>query len=1064
MSANIRRSLRMVLPLVLGCVALAQQLDPRLYQEMKWRMIGPFRGGRTVGAQGIPDQPNVFFIGVNNGGVWKTTDAGRTWKPIFDSAPTGSVGTVAVAPSEPNVIYVGSGEGLRRPDLSTGDGVFKSADGGQTWKWMGLKDAQQIAAILVDPKDPNRIFVAALGHPYGPNAERGIFRSLDGGATFEKVLYKDEDTGGVDLAFDPTNSQKVYAVLWASRRPPWSVGGNYEAPGSGLYVSTDGGTNWRALTKGLPTWEHGQLGRIGITIAPSDPNRMYANVDSPTQGGVFRSDDAGESWTLVNSEERVWGRGSDFAWIRVHPTDKNTIFACNTSTYKSTDGGATFTAFKGAPGGDDYHAVWINPKNPDIILLAADQGATITVNGGQSWSSWYNQPTAQFYHVITDNRFPYRVYGGQQESGSAMVLSRGDHGAISFRDFLPVGAEEYGYIAPDPLDPDIIYGGKLSRFDFRSGQTQGITPTPIRTGKYRFNRTAPVIFAHADPHVLYYGSNVLFKTTDGGNHWEIISPDLTREDPPAPATMGVFVQSDPLKGKHRGVIYSVGPSFQDANTIWAGTDDGLIHLTRDGGKNWSNVTPPELTPWSKVAQLEASHFDNDSAYAAINRFRLDDLHAYIYRTHDGGKSWKQITHGIPDDAAVNAVREDPVRKGLLYAATERAIWVSVDDGENWQSLQQNLPHSSMRDIWVHEDDLVVGTHGRSFWILDNLTPLRQISADVEKASVYLFKPQLTYRVRRDLNTDTPLPPDEPVGQNPPDGAMLDYWLNKDASGPVTLEVLDSSGAVVRRFSSNDKLFEQDPKEINVPFYWVRPSRGLSTKAGMHRFIWNLCWPDPAVLEHGYPISAIIGDTPRGPEGPYVLPGDYTVRLSVGGNIYQQPLSIKMDPRVRATAGDLIEQFKASQRITSLLQKDFDALAEVRSVRKQLAERKSKAGKDAALTKSLTDVEASAAKLESGTRVVGGPEFTSEGLARINSHLARLLDFVQGADAAPTGPVMQQLESVEKLLQGRLREWKAMREESIPALNKLLKKAGAQMIDPDSASIPIETSVSTADEE
>ncbi|HEV2714277.1 MAG TPA: glycoside hydrolase, partial [Terriglobales bacterium] len=641
------------LALIFATLAPAQQFDPKLYQELRWRLIGPFRGGRSVAISGIPSQPNVFYMAANNGGVWKTTDYGRAWSPIFDDQPTGSIGALAIAPSNPDVIYVGSGEGLRRPDLSTGDGIYKSTDGGHAWKSLGLRDGQQIGAIIIDPHDPNRVFAGVLGHPYGPNAERGVFRSLNGGLTWEKVLYKDENTGAIDLAFDPANPQIIYADMWASRRPPWTAGNSYSGPGSGLYKSSDGGNTWNQLTKGLPTWND-HLGRIGFGIAPSDSNRIYALVDSPKLGGLYRTDDAGESWERINSDDRLWGRGDDFACVRVDPKDKDKLYIANISTYRSTDAGKNFTAIKGAPGGDDYHTIWINPENPQIIALAVDQGVVISVNGGETWSSWYNQPTAQFYHVITDNQFPYWVYGGQQESGSIGIASRSDFGEITFRDWYPVGVEEYGYVAPDPLDPNIIYGGKATKFNRVTGQTQDVSPVVLRTGKYRFNRTAPLIFSPVDPHVLYLGSSVLFKTTDGGNSWQIISPDLTREDPGVPASFGVFAQpEDKDRGKHRGVIYSLAPSPKDVNLIWAGTDDGLIHVTHDGGKSWQNVTPPEFTPWSKIAQMDATHFDTATVYAAVNRFRLDDLHPYIFRTHDGGKSWTKIVSGIPNDEPVN---------------------------------------------------------------------------------------------------------------------------------------------------------------------------------------------------------------------------------------------------------------------------------------------------------------------------------------------------------------------------------------------------------------------------
>ncbi len=1056
----------------------AQQYDPAMYQELHWRMIGPFRGGRTVAISGVPGQPNVFYMAPNNGGVWKTTDFGHTWNPIFDGQSndgqprddqpnddhrSGSIGALAVAPSNPNTIYVGSGEGLLRPDLSVGNGIYKSTDAGRTWQHLGqrdgaLRDAEQIGSILVDPKDANRVFVAALGHPYGPNAERGVYRSLDGGQTWQKVLYKDDNTGAIDLAFDPRNSQAIFASMWASRRPPWTTGGSYDGPGSGLYKSTDGGNNWRQITKGLPT-EADKLGRIGLAVSPSDPDRMYALVDARKNGGVYRSDDAGESWQLVNTEDRVVGRGDDFAGVRVDPRNKDVIYVANTTTYRSDDAGNNFTAIKGAPGGDDYHTIWINPENPDIIALGVDQGATISVNGGQTWSSWYNQPTAQFYHVITDNQFPYWVYGGQQESGSVGTASRSDFGEITFRDWTTVGVEEYGYVAPDPLHPNLIYGGKVTVFDRNTSQTRDVSPVVLRTGQYRFNRTAPLIFSAADPHVLYLGSNVLFATRDGGNSWQIVSPDLTREYPGSPATLGPFIEADPEKGKHRGVIYSIAPSPKDANLIWAGTDDGLIHVTRDGGKNWQNVTPPELTPWSKLAQLDASHFDTPTAYAAVNRFRLDDLHPYIYRTHDGGKSWQKIVSGLPDNEPVNTVREDPERKGLLFAGTERTVYVSWDDGGHWQSLHMNLPPTSIRDLVVHHDDVVVGTHGRSFWILDNITPLRQFSPEVANAPAHLFAPQLTYRVRRNNTTDTPLPPEEPAGQNPPDGAMIDYWSKTAASEPITLEIVDaSSGRVVRHFSSDDKPEPVNAKEFNVPMYWVRPARTLSANAGMHRFIWDLTYPAPEVLTRDYPISAIYHDTPLYPLGATVLPGQYTLILTVNRKQYTQPLEVRMDPRVKTSPEDLRRQFELDQKIAGALHKDYEALQQVRSLRSQLrslggsgpdANQAASKSKLAAIAKTAAELEAKAAPIEGeegdyGARYMSTPEGRS--LSRLNGGFNALVGALDSADAAPTTQQATMFGELEKALEEQLSAWAQLKSKDIPELNEKLKKAALPPID------------------
>jgi photosystem II stability/assembly factor-like uncharacterized protein len=1022
------------------------QFPLNLYANLEWRCIGPFRGGRTVAATGVPNNPNLFYIGVNNGGVWKTTDAGRTWFPIFDSQPTGSIGALAVAPSNPNVIYVGSGEGLRRPDLSTGDGIYKSTDAGNTWQHLGLRDGQQLANILIDPQDPNRVFVAVLGHPYGPNSERGVFRSTDGGETWQKILYKDDDIGAADLAFDPKNPQIIYTDLWSSRRPPWTTGNPLEGHSGGLFKSTDGGETWHPLTKGLPTNAQG-LGRIGFGISPSSPNRIYALVDAaPEVGGLYRSDDAGESWQRVNHEQRIWGRGSDFAWVRVSPENPDIIYICNTSTYRSTDAGTSFTAIKGAPGGDDYHAVWINPENPRIILLAADQGATISVNGGETWSSWYNQPTAQFYHVITDNQFPYWVYGGQQESGSAGTASRSDWGAITFRDWHPVGTEEYGYVAPDPLHPNLIYGGKVTRFDMITGQTQDVSPVLLRTGKYRFNRTAPLIFSPAAPHTLYLGSNVLFKTTDAGHSWQVISPDLTREDPGVPPNLGNMIASDPAQGKHRGVIYSLAPSPLDANLIWAGTDDGLIWLTRDGGQNWREVSPPGLTAWSKIAQLDASHFDPNGVYAAVNRFRLDDLHPYIYRTHDGGQTWEKITTGLPDDAAVNVVREDPVRQGLLFAGTERAIYVSFNDGDSWQSLQLNLPATSMRDLVIHNDDIVVGTHGRSFWILDDITPLRQLNEQIAAAPAFLFKPGIAYRVRRNVNTDTPLPPEEPAGKNPPDGAIIDYTLQSAAPAAVKLQILDASGKIVRAFSSTDKpeaTTEELGKELNVPLYWIRPPQILSDAAGQHRFVWDLRTPPPASLRHEYPISAIVHDTPRLPVGPAVMPGVYTVKLEVAGQTFSQPLEIKMDPRITAPVDQLDQQFRLASRICDAMNSTFASLAQVRAVRSQLRDLAHQAPKGE-IADAIRALEEKVAPFEEAA-AGSGPAAHQQTFAQLNSQFAQLLAVVDGADAAPTQTAQDTTGDLQRSLTTLQTQWDDLKAHDINTLNDQLRRANLPTI-------------------
>ncbi len=926
------------------------------FVELHWRNIGPFRGGRTVAIAGVPGHPGIFYMAPNNGGVWKTVDGARTWTPIFDGQDTGSVGALAIAPSDSNVVYVGSGEGLRRPDLSTGDGIYISRDAGATWQHGGLRDGQQIQQIAVDPRDPKRLFVAVVGHPFGPNEQRGLYRSVDGGLTFERVLGDGGgDVGAVAVTIDDAHPDTMYAALWASRNGPWNLTQVYELyDRGGLFKSTDGGTTWTKLTAGLPA----HVGRIGISVSPADPTRLYALVEKVDGCGVFRSSDAGATWTQTNDEERVCGRTEDFAGITADPHDRDEVYSANTTTYRSLDAGATWLGIKGAPGGDDYHTVWIDPNDSKTIALGVDQGATVSIDGGTTWSSWYNQPTAQFYHVIADDRFPYRVFGGQQESGSAEVLSRGNDGAITFREFHPVGTEEYGYVAPDPHHPWLIYGGKTTVYDERTGQTQDVSPTFDRK-TYRFDRTNPLVWDRVDGTTLYLGLNVVFATRDGGHTWAVVSPDLTRANPGEPATLARFAAGDPKNGKHRGVVYSLAPSYVDRATIWAGTDDGLVWITRDGTKHWHDVTPPALGPWSRVTQIDAGHRDPLTAYVSVSRQRLDDLHPYAYRTHDGGKTWRSIVAGIPDDEPVNVVREDPQQPGLLFAGTEKTIYVSFDDGDRWQSLKNDLPVTSMRDLVVHGDDVVVGTHGRSFWILDDVAPLREWARNrIAANALHLFKPALAYRVRRDTYTDTPLPPDEPVGENPPDGAIFDYALPADTSGRVTIAIDDASGRRIRTFASDDPP-EAIAANIDVPTYWVRPTRIPSALPGTHRFVWDLRETPPNAFDHDYPISAIVHDTPRTPEGVLVRPGTFVVTVTAGGRRSTQTLRVVMDPRVTASPAAIDDQYALAEKIAGEMNRTF-ALASH--------------AKDAA----------SAARLRTA-----------------NAELARYLDLVEGADAEPT---------------------------------------------------------------
>lgn len=916
----------LLLLLLAGSVSvLGQTVLKQSFQELEYRSIGPFRASRTVGAVGIPSQPNVFFMGVNNGGVWKSDDYGRTWNPIFDNQPTGSVGDIAVSPTNPNIIYVGSGEGLHRPDLSVGDGIFKSVDGGKTWSHVGLNDVQQVGRIIVHPTNPDIVFVAGLGHPYGANEMRGVFRTTNGGKSWEKVFYINHNTGAIQIEFDPTNPQVLYADMWEHQEGPWENAA-FAGPNSGLYKSTDGGTTWRQLTNGLPGAAQG-LGRIGFGIANSNSKRLYATVDARQNGGIYRSDDAGENWSLVTTDRRIWGRGGDFAEIKVHPKNPDIVFAGNVAAYKSTDGGKTWWSFKGAPGGDDYHRLWINPEHPDIMFFAVDQGATISVNGGKTWSTWLNQPTSQMYHVITDNQFPYWVYGGQQESGAIGTASRGDGGQISMRDWIGIGNDEYATIAPDPKNPDIIYGGRVMRFNKKTGQSQNVAPEAFRTGKYRMLRTLPLLFHPKDPNMLLFGTNVLWKTMNGGQEWEIISPDLTRKQPEVPASVGDFKTAEMETMKQRAVIYAVSASPLEVNTIWAGTDDGLVHLTKDGGKSWKEVTPPALKSWDKVSIMDAGHFDVNTAYMAINAIRKDDMKPHVYRTHDGGVTWQEIVKGMNPMGPVNVVREDPKQKGLLFAGTEREVYFSIDDGENWQSLRMNMPATSIRDLVIHEDDLVIGTHGRSIWIMDNINPLREQAKAAATDQAYLFGPPVAIRVRDNMFLDTPILPEEPTGKNPPDGAILDYLLKQNASD-VVLEIVAADGQVVRKYSSKDKPEVLDTTTMQYPTYWFRPAQKIATDAGHHRFIWDLRYAPPAGSQRQHSISAVYKNTPTGPQGPFVMPGKYTVRLTVDGKPMEKSLEIKMDPRVTITSANLKAQHDYSMDC-------YNAYHELQSMRESI---------------------------------------------------------------------------------------------------------------------------------
>jgi len=1001
-----------------------QKIDARMFQELRWRSIGPFRGGRALAVTGIRGQPEGFYFGAVGGGVWRSNDAGRTWKPIFDSEAIASIGAIAVAPSNPQIIYVGTGEADMRSDISYGDGMYRSADGGKTWAHIGLPDSRQIARILIDPKDPEKVFVAALGHAYGPNAERGVFYSKDGGKKWKRVLFHDENTGAIDLAFEPGNPKTIFAAMLQTRRPPWNIYPPSKGPGTGLYRSKDGGEHWEQLTgHGLP----GEgLGRMGIAFAPSNPRRIYLIADAK-EGGLYRSEDGGENWQRVSDDRRIWERGWYFCEVSVDPKDADTVYVPNTGLYRSRDGGKTFTVIKGAPGGDDYHELWIDPDEPQRMILGSDQGAVVTRNGGETWSSWYNQPTGQFYHVSTDNRFPYWVYGAQQDSGAAATPSRGKYRSLNSHDWRPMEAgDENGYVAPDPLNPEVMYGGSVTRQDFRNERIVQVPPGLAQTEKLRSTWTLPLVFSPLDGHVLYFGAQILFRTADGGNSWQAISPDLAREDPGVPANLDATTAADAPAEKRRGVIYTIAPSKLVAGEIWAGTDDGLIQLTKDEGKTWSNVTPAELTPWSKVTFIEASHFDAGTAYAAVDRHRLEDLHPYLYRTRDFGKSWQQASSGIPEGSFLNCVREDPSRKGLLYACTEKGVYVSFDDGDSWQSLQLNMPTTSIRDLVVHGDDLVIATHGRSFWMLDDATPLREMSAQASAADLWLFKPATAYRMRPGSDEGTPVPMDEPLAENPPDGAVVDYWLKAKAKGPVELEIFDTEGALVRRFSSDDVPPKTDPKSLPIAMEWVRPPVSLSAEAGMHRFDWDLHYAPPKGVRRSF----------YGPSGVWTLPGEYTVKLTANGKSSSQVLTVKMDPRIGAPEDALRLEFVAASRASALLEEVGAAQEQAEALQKHIAARKAEAAGNAEVAAALAEL---AGKVNEVNGVQGEEEFgffalrlpggEPATLHQVAAALTGLLMIVDGADAAPTAGAQRAAEQWEAAGADVLARWKAVLEKA-----------------------------------
>ena len=1026
----------------LALCAAAQAADGPA-DGLRWRLLGPFRAGWSTAAEGVADAPDTFYFGAAGGGVWKSTDAGATWHAVFDSVNASNIGALAVAQSSPDTIYVGTGQITSRYDIAHGDGVYKSTDAGKTWKHIGLEATRHIGAIKVDPRNANNVLVAAAGHAFGSSPERGVFRSTDGGATWKRTLFVDNDTGAADLTFDPANPDIVFASTWHMRYWPWL---HYfmaeEHERSDVYKSTDGGATWKKLAGN--GWPAGKLGRIGLAAAHTPAGtRVYAIVQSTEAGGIYRSDDGGATWQRVNSDKS--GANSYFASITVAPDDADTVYMMGQSVKRCDQGGAHCAIVKGAPGGDDYHQMWINPKHPDHLIVASDQGTAISVNGGRNWSDWYNQPTGQFYHVAADNRFPYWVYSGQQDSGTAGVASRSDYGVLSFRDWHPVGGDERDYDVPDPQDPDIVYGsglgGRLSRWDARTGEVQNITPWPVSSYgqrptdfKYRYTWITPIAVSAKAPYPLYQGAQVLFRSTDQGRSWATISSDLSAKSSNAKNCGGELAPAAARECGY-GVIYSIGLSPRDNDEIWVGTDDGLIRRTRDGGVHWDNVTPARLiAPWAKVATVDVSGATPGSVYAAVDNHRQDDFRPHVLRTRDAGKTWTEVVHGLPPTSFVDVVRADPVKSGLLYAGTDLGVFVSFDDGDHWQPLRNNLPPAWVRDLLVHGDDLIIATQGRALWALDNVTPLRQHDRLAAKeSSAVLFDPAVVTRVRASQNRDTPPPADTPLGENPPNGAMIDYRLARDAK-QVVLEVRDGAGKTVRRFASDAPSARPEAKRYFAES-WTQPEAALSAKAGTHRFVWNLRGTQPRAIAYGYSIAAVFKEgTPVTPAGLLVEPGDYTVVLTVDGAESRAPLKIVADPRIAFEPASARAATALAGEVTAALDRAYVAYGEMQAVDKQL---------DAA-EKTLGKKAVAVSRLRTATKPLhddNGDGDAAIGLAAIGGLLADLIVDLEASDRAPTQPQRDLLASCNARLTRAIELWTKAKQEQLPGVDAELKAAG-----------------------
>ncbi|HUO24351.1 MAG TPA: hypothetical protein VMU61_01720 [Candidatus Aquilonibacter sp.] len=1027
-------------------VQSASTPEDKLFKGMQYRMIGPFRGGRSLTAAGIPDDPTTYYFGATGGGVWKSTDGAMTWSPVFDKEGSSSIGSLAVANSNPNILYVGTGEACIRGNIAQGDGVYKSLDGGKTWTNVGLHDSRAIGKVIINPANPDIVFVAALGHPYGPNTERGIFRTTDGGKTWEKVLYKDESTGGIDIDFDPHNPNILFAALWQARRTPWSMSSG--GPGSGLYRSNDGGTTWKQLEEhGLPK---GPYGRIGVAVA-ANSQRVYALIEARNpEGGLYRSDDGGENWVQVNPSHSLWQRPWYYMHIIADPQDANTVYIMDVDAYRSTDGGHLFDKIP-VPHGDN-HGLWIDPMDTRRMIASNDGGVTVTLDGGKNWTREDNQPTAQFYHVITDNETPYRVYGSQQDSGTVAIISRSDNGSIDRTDWYDVGGGEAGYIAPYPPDPNIVYAadyqGTITRFDKRTGQVKSITEQPELSDAHgaahldhRFQWTAPVVISPHDPNTLYHGGERLFQTTDGGVHWEAISPDLTRNDKSKQQVSGGNITLDDSGTEYYDTIFSVAESPITKGLIWVGTDDGLIQMTRDGGKNWSNVTPKDMPEWSRVSLVEASPHDAGTAYVAVDRHENDDLKPYIYETNNYGTSWTKITNGIPEGAFVRAVREDPEKPGLLYAGTETGVYVSFNDGANWRPLKLNLPTTPVHDLVVKNDDLVLATHGRAFWILDDIGPLRQFSDELAKKDLYLYTPDPAYRIQAGAEEEHH--PSKTAGQNPPAGAVIYYYL-KDVPKPGTetkIEILDASGKVIRKYSSLETITPEEPLGPDDK----KPEKEVKPEAGLNRFVWDLHYEEAHRVPGYY-----LWEYGAGARGPVAVPGHYQVRITVGTEVQAAGFEVKLDPRVKVAQADLEQQFNLLDRIHERLNQVYDAVNQIQDVRSQVA----------GLEQRLPESVSSKAIKESGDRLqkkldAVRDEFVNltisaneDSLAyppQMDTKLAFLAMDVGSADSAPTEAEQREFEKLEGQSGEMLKQWDELQHQDLAAFQKLTAQSSLSTV-------------------